>query len=128
MRLREFLQDVDKRETALVIFTGLIVAYVRHGLQHHWKAWIWENFFISWFVHTIGVVLLMGVSLAAIFFSHKFFRGYDCKQDARELMFYIVMTILVAALGIAFVANSPPRDDYDDLSAIVTFFAKIRCL
>ncbi len=123
MRLKEFFQDLDKRETALVIFTGLMVAWVRHGLQHHWHGWdSWESFFLSWFVHTIAVVLLMGAGLAAIFFSHKFFRGYDCKQDARELMFYIVVTTLVAALGIAFVANSPPRDDYDDSSAIVIFF------
>jgi len=67
MRVREFFQDLEKREIALVIFTGLVVAWVRHGLQYHWKAWdSWEDFFIAWFIHTMGVALLMAVSLAAI--------------------------------------------------------------
>lgn len=122
MRLREFFQDLEKREIALVIFTGLVVAWVRHGLQYHWKAWdSWEDFFIAWFIHTMGVALLMGVSLAAIIYSHKFFLGYDRKDYGRELTFYIVMTILVTALGIAFIALRPPSDDFDDSSAFVVF-------
>jgi hypothetical protein len=113
MRLKEFLQDLEKREIALVIFTGLVVAFVRHGLQHHWKAWdSWEDFFLAWFIHTVAVAVLMAASMAAIIFSHKFFLGYGKKEYGRELTFYIVMTILVAAIGIALIAHSPPRDDF----------------
>jgi hypothetical protein len=122
MRLREFFQNLEKREIALMIFTGLVVAYVRHGLQHHWKPWdSWGDFFGAWFVHTMGVAVLMAIAAAAIIYSHKFFLGYDKESYGRELTFYIVMTILVAAIGIAFIAHSPPRDDFDDSSAFVVF-------
>jgi MFS superfamily sulfate permease-like transporter len=123
MRLREYFQDLDKRGIALVIFTGLVVAWVRHGVQHHWKSWgSWEAFFVAWFIHTMALAVLIVAALAAIIFTHKFFLGYDKKDYGRDLTFYIVMTILVAALGIAIVANSPPRDDFDDSSASLIFF------
>jgi len=123
MRLKEFFQDVEKREIALVIFTGLVVAWVRHGLQYHWKSWgSWGDFFAEWFVHTMGVALLIGFALAAIIYSHKFFLGYDRKEYGRELTFYIVMTILVTAIGIVVVAHWPASDDdFDDSSAFVVF-------
>jgi hypothetical protein len=117
VRLKEMFQDVEKREIALVIFTGLVVAYVRHGLQHHWKPWdSYEDFFVAWFIHTVGVALLIGVTLGSIIYSHKFFLGYDRKEYGGEVTFYVVMTILVAALGIALVALLPPSDDFDDSS------------
>lgn len=121
--LKRLWEDLEKREIALVIFTGLVVAFVRHGLQHHWKAWdLWEDFFLAWFFHTMAVALLMAASMAAIIFSHKFFLGYNKEDYGRELTFYILMTILVAALGILVVAHWPASDDeYDDLSAFVTF-------
>jgi hypothetical protein len=125
MRLREFFQDLEKREIALVIFTGLVVAYVRNGLQHHWNGWdSWGDFFAEWFFHTIGVALLMAVALAAIIYSHKFFLGYSKESYGRELTFYIVMTILVAAIGIAVVAHWPASDDdFDDSSAFFILFS-----
>lgn len=124
MRVREFLQNLEKREIALVIFTGLVVTWVRHGLQYHWKAWSsWGDFFAEWFVHTMGVTLLIGVAFAAIIYSHKFFLGYDRKEHGRELTFYIVMTILAAALGIAVVANWPHSDDdFDDSSTFIILY------
>lgn len=122
MRLREVWQDLEKREIALIVFTGLVVSWVRHGLQYHWKPWdSWEDFFLYWFIHTIGVTLLMAASMAAIIFSHKFFLGYDKKDYGRELTFYIMMTILACALSIAFLALRGPSDDLDDSSAIVMF-------
>ena len=123
--VKEFFQDLEKREIALVIFTGLVVTWVRHGLQYHWKAWgSWEDFFVEWFVHTMGVALLMAVALAAIIYSHKFFLGYSKDSYGRELTFYIVMTILVAAIGIAVVAHWPASDDdFDDSSAFFILFS-----
>lgn len=116
MRLREIFQDVEKRQGALVIFTGLVVSWVRQGLHHHWKGYSsWGDFFAAWFIHTMAVGLLVAAAMAAIIWSHKFFLGYEKKGDnGRELMFYILITILMGALGIAFIANAPPRDDFDD--------------
>jgi hypothetical protein len=94
-----------------------------HGLRYHWKAWeSWEGFFVAWFIHTMAVGLLMAISLAAIIYSHKFFLGYEKEEYSREITFYIVMTILVCALGIAFIALRGPSDDgFDDSSAIVMY-------
>ena len=121
-RLKQFGQDLERREFALLVFTGLVVTWVRHGLQHHWKGWdSWGDFFAQWFVHTLGVLMLLLAAGAAIIWSHKFFLGYEKKEYGRELMFYIVMTILVAALCIAFVALKPPSDDYEDSSVFIIF-------
>lgn len=123
MNLKQLWEDLEQREIALVIFTGLVVAFVRHGLQTHWKAWdSWEDFFVAWFIHTLGVGVLVVASMAAIIYSHKFFLGYDKKEYGRELTFYIVMTALVAAIGILVVANAPPSDnEFDDSSSFVMF-------
>jgi hypothetical protein len=106
MPIRKFFQDLGKREIALVILTGLVVAWVRHGLQYHWKLWdSWRNFFTSWFVHAMAVFLLMVVALWAIIYTHKFFLGRDMEGNEREVSFYVVMTILVASIGIAVLSN-----------------------
>jgi hypothetical protein len=68
----------------------------------------------DWFIHTLGVAVLVAATIAAIIYSHNFFLGYDKKEYGRELTFYILMTILVGALGIAIVAHWPPSDDLDD--------------
>lgn len=122
IRLREFFKDLEKREIALWIFTGLVVSWLRHGLQYHWKPWpSWEDFFVWWFIHTMGVGLLVAAALAAIIFSHKFFLGYTKEEYGREITFYILMTILACALAIAFLALRGPSDDFDDSSAFVMF-------
>ncbi len=106
---------VETREVGLWVFTGLVVAYVRHGLQHHWRLWdSIGDFLAAWFIHSMGVAVLGAVALAAIIYSHKFFLGYELKESSRQLTFYILMTILVAALGIAFLAHWHPSGDFDD--------------
>jgi hypothetical protein len=121
LRLQQFIKDTEAREVGLTIFTGLVVAYVRHGLQHHWTLWdSIPDFFAAWLFHTLAVVLLMAASLAGIIYTHKFFLGYEKKDYGREITFYILMTILVAALSIAMVAHWPSSDhDFDDSSAFV---------
>jgi hypothetical protein len=69
----------------------------------------------------MGVALLIGVALAAIIYSHKFFLGYSKESYGRELTFYIAMTILVAAIGIAMVVHWPASDDDIDDSSTFTF-------
>jgi hypothetical protein len=121
LRLKKFWEDTGAREFGLTLFTGLMVAYVRHGLQHHWTLWdSIGDFFAAWFFHTIAVVMLMAASLAAIIYTHNFFLRYEKKEVGREVIFYILMTILVAALGIAIVAHWPSSgDDFDDSSGFV---------
>jgi hypothetical protein len=121
LRLKQFWKETEAREVGLTIFTGLVVAYVRHGLQHHWTHWdSIGDFFAAWLFHIIAVVMLMAASLAAIIYTHNFFLGYAKKEYGREVTFYILMTILVAALGIAVVAHWPSSgDDFDDSSAFV---------
>jgi hypothetical protein len=105
----------ETREGGLWVFTGLVVAYVRHGLQHHWRLWdSIGDFLAAWLIHTFGVGILGAAAAAAIIYSHKFFLGYDKKEYGHELFFYIIMTILVAALGIALVAHWPSSDDFDE--------------
>jgi hypothetical protein len=68
---------------------GLAVAYVRHGVQYHWRSWdSWGDFFGAWLVHTMGVALLIGVALAAIIYSHKFFLGYSKESWPRADLLY----------------------------------------
>jgi hypothetical protein len=62
----------EARITALTIFTGLVVSWVRNGLQHHWESFpSWGSFFTLWIVHTFGVALLCGIALAAIIYTHN---------------------------------------------------------
>ena len=79
-------------------------------MEHHWRSFpSWESFFTLWIVHTFGVLLLCGIALAAIIFTHKLFLGYNSKdRDGNELYFYIVMTILVGALSVAILAHYTP--------------------
>ena len=120
-RIVEWWKRKETREGLLIIITGLAVAYVRHGLEHHWKSWdTWGDFFIAWFVYSFAVMLFTGIALAAIIYTHKFFLGYD-KTDMQGITFYIVMTVLVGALFIWFIAmNWSPSDDddFDDSSAV----------
>jgi hypothetical protein len=100
------------RGVGLVIVTGLIVSWVRQSLQHHWHGFAsWESFFISWFIHTIGVSVFSAFAAASIMGMHKFFLDEEWKGDVGEVAFYVVMTVLVGALAIAIVANAPISDE-----------------
>ena len=106
------LQDRKARGIGLVIVTGLIVTWVRQGVSHHWHGFVsWESFFISWFIHTIGVSVFSAFAAAAIMGTHKFFLGAEYKDDVEKLAFYVVMAVLVGAFAIAVVANAPEVED-----------------
>jgi len=114
-RLGPWLADKGTRQGGLFIFAGLLVSWVRHGLEHHWHAFAsWEDFFLSWFIHTIAVAVLgFGVGVAAIG-THKFFVGTKWNENTDEFLFYFLITVVVAALAIAMIALHGPSDDYDD--------------
>ena len=107
-------KSIQARSIGLVIVTGLIVSFVRQGIQHHWHGFAsWESFFSSWFIHAIAVFVFSMFGAAAIMWTHKFFRGDDWKGDMEDLVFYVVMTTLVGAFAIAVVANASEHDDDD---------------
>jgi uncharacterized membrane protein YeaQ/YmgE (transglycosylase-associated protein family) len=107
-------KDRQARGIGLVIVTGLIVSWVRQGLQHHWHAFAsWESFLISWFIHAIGVSVFSVFAAAAIMGAHKFFVGDRYENDIETLVFYVVMTVLVGAFAVAIVANAPSAGDND---------------
>lgn len=105
-------KDRQARGIGLLIVTGLIVSFVRQGIQHHWHGFAsWESFLISWFIHTIGVSVFSAFAAAAIMGTHKFFLGDKWEGDVGDVVFYVVMTVLVGAFAIAVVANAPEVDD-----------------
>jgi hypothetical protein len=105
-------KDRQARGIGLVVVTGLIVSWVRHGLQHHWHGYeSWESFFSGWFIHTVGVSIFSAFAAATIIGTHKFFLDDEWKGDINRVAFYVVMTVLVGAFAIAVVANAPETDD-----------------
>jgi hypothetical protein len=105
-------KDRQARAIGLVVITGLIVSWVRQGIQHNWHGFgSWESFFVSWFIHTVGVSVFSAFAAAAIMGTHKFFLGDEWKGDVGEVAFYVVMTVLVGAFAIAIVANAREVDD-----------------
>lgn len=100
------------RSIGLLVATGLIVSWVRHGLQHQWHGFeSWESFFTWWFIHTIGVGVFSVFAAAAVIGTHRFFLDDDWKGDHEHLVFYVVVTVLVGAFAIAVVANASASDD-----------------
>jgi hypothetical protein len=115
-------KDRQLRGVGLVIVTGLIVTWVRQGIQHHWHGFAsWESFFISWFIHTIAVSIFSVFAGVAIVGTHKFFLGAGYNDETEKLVFYVVMTVLVGAFAIAIVANAPGVDD-DDARLLLSLF------
>jgi hypothetical protein len=106
---------VEWRLIGLQVVTGLVVAFVRHDLAKQRVAWdSFEQFAVSWVVHTVAVMVLMGIALFPILRFHKFFLGYEhkgFKDEVEALTFYILMTVLVASLCIFFVAQYMAASD-----------------
>jgi uncharacterized membrane protein YeaQ/YmgE (transglycosylase-associated protein family) len=105
-------KDKQARGVALNVVTGLIVSWVRQGIQHHWHGLTsWESFFLSWFIHTIGVGIFSAFAAATIMGTHTFFLGDEWKDDIERVVFYEVMTVLVGAFAVVLVANAPEPDE-----------------
>jgi hypothetical protein len=110
-------KNEQARRIALIIVTGLVVSWVRQGLQHQWHSFSsWESFFYAWFIHTIGVAIFSAVAGWLIMTTHKFFTGSEWKGDAEEVAFCVVMTVLAGAVALALVAHWP-LSEFDDSSA-----------
>jgi hypothetical protein len=116
-RLGMAMEAREWKIIGLQILAGLSVAFVRHDLERGRVLWdSFEQFLVSWFVHTAAVVVLMVIAIFLILRFHKFFFGYEhegSKNKYEELGFYILMTVIAASISIFFVAHYGPTDDYD---------------
>ena len=100
------------KQSALMIVTGLVISFVRHTMDPRRIGSTWIDFFGSWLLHTVGLLVLIGFAGTAIEVFHKFYLGVQFEDVAktdkyRALAYYVTMTALVAAICIFMVANSP---------------------
>jgi hypothetical protein len=88
------------KRLCLVLITSLVVAYVRHGVNTHWKSWdSIEQIAISWFVHALALLLFILITSAIILRSHEFWLGHKPASNAEEdVSFNVLMTVLIAAV------------------------------
>jgi hypothetical protein len=101
--------NFETKSIALLLVTGLVVSWVAHGLDTHWKSFAsWWQFFASWLIHTLGVAVLVAVVGGAIVGTHRFFLGSEHNGDHAKLTFYVVMTVLVSAICVAIIAKGTP--------------------
>ena len=65
---------------SLSVVAALAVAYVEHGIAHHWAAWdSVAHFLVSWFIDWVAVsVFVAAAAFAAIRFN-RFFLGTNGK-------------------------------------------------
>jgi len=108
---------VTAKRTCLFLFTSLVVAYVRHdGVTDQWRTYpSLGNLLISWFIHSVGLFFFFVAAAFLIERYHKFFLGREWQGDHDDLQYYVVMTVLVAAIAIFAFAHWVPigADDYD---------------
>ena len=107
--MRIVRRNLQTRNIALLLVTGLVVSWVTHGLETQWGSFsFWRLFFGSWLIHTVGVVVLVAVTGGAIVATHRFFLGSEHNADHATLTFYVVTTVLVGAICVALIAKSAP--------------------
>lgn len=106
------------RRHALMAIAGLVVAYVRTGLQYKRYGWdSFTGFAASWFVHYIALALLVGASAIVIQRVEGFFFGDNktrSRVDVDDLLVYVPIVALVAAVAIFVLAHWVPIGDFDE--------------
>ena len=74
-----------------------------------------QQILTSWFIHTLGLLLFMTITSAVILRCHRFFFGRQADGDAEEaLPFYVVTTVLMAAVSIFLLSHWIPSGDLED--------------
>jgi hypothetical protein len=98
------------RRHALVIVTGLVVAYVRSFLQYHRYWWTSvPDFLASWFVHYLAILLFTAISSAIIFRWDNFFLGNNDREKKSQITtdqatVYVSLVILMFAVSVFLLA------------------------
>jgi len=103
------------RVIGLIVFTGLVVAWVRRGLEHHWQSFAsWGDFFLSGFGHAFAVAFASVFAAAVMSGTLRFFVGSECKDDDSDKLFVCaVMTVLVVAIFLAIAASPMGPPDWN---------------
>lgn len=103
------------RRGALVVITGLVVAFVRTRLQYGrpWQSLM--EFASSLGIHVLGLVMFVVVSWTLISESEGFFLGKDRVRLTKDQAYtYMPGAVLLAAIAIYFLAMYVPREDVFD--------------
>jgi hypothetical protein len=99
----------EAKQYYLLVITGFVVACVWHGVHRHWDSW---GVLAYWFASTVVLMFVGAAAMAAIIYSHKFFLGYDNKNlTGGAIYFYIMMTLLTAALFVGLAEIARPSGD-----------------
>ena len=102
----------DPRVTVLAAVAGFLVSYDRQVLQYQ-RYW-WDSVFdfvISWFVHYIAVILVVGIAYAITRSGASFLRSRsEMFRDLaiKEAMVYGFIVVIVAAAATFFIAHVVP--------------------
>ena len=79
MAIAAIMSAREWRLIGLQIVTGLALTFARHELETHQVVWdTFEQFLVSWIIHTVGLVVLVGIAPAILRF-HKLFLGEEPK-------------------------------------------------
>ena len=104
----------DPRVTLLPAIAGLAVAYVRNVLQYHRYSWgSWSAFFVTWLVHYVAVILIVGVAYALTRGKATLLlgRGETLREmTVEEAIVFGSIIAIVAAVAIFVVAHWVPVD------------------
>lgn len=102
----------DPRVTSLAAIAGLLVAWDRQILQYRRYSWgSVTDFLISWFVHYIAVILILGVAFAITRGNASFLLGRSetlRKLTTEEGLIYGCIIVIVAAMAVFFIAHWVP--------------------
>jgi hypothetical protein len=104
----------SKRRALLLVLTSLVVSYIRTYIQYHhfWKSI--GQFFISWFINYIALVLVVAIAGYCIESVQKFFLG-DNSQRKRftfeEASVYVSIVVLVLSAFIFILMHWIPAED-----------------
>ena len=71
------------KQSALMIVTGLVISFVRHTMDPRRIGSTWIDFFGSWLLHTVGLLVLIGFAGTAIEVFHKFYLGVQFEDDPK---------------------------------------------
>ena len=110
--------SLNAKTGILVAATALVVAYVRTFFQY--GSYGWESigaFLISWFIHYLGAWLFVAISGAFISKVAPIFLGTESRRQelsSSELLVYVSLVVLVAAIVMFLLAHWPASGIYDE--------------
>lgn len=111
--------SVPKKKIGLLYgVTSLVITLARNYASH---ARFWSSgsdFLMMWFIHFIGIGIVVICAGASIMSFDKFWLGYKIEEKGwndrlEEITYYVLMTLLVISVIVIFGAHHIPND-YDD--------------